>query len=147
MIQPQEHRGQRSVRCAQVMPSHQRLVARWDGHHCLAETPCALSTHQSPEESSQFRATVAGRLRVYRSRDAGRRWTALANGLPQQNVFVTILRDGLDSDGLEPLGLYLGTSSGHLFASTDGGDRWRLLAGFLPGILSVRATDMAAVQP
>ena len=100
-----------------------------------------------PEESSQFRATVAGRLRVYRSRDAGRRWTALANGLPQQNVFVTILRDGLDSDGLEPLGLYLGTSSGHLFASTDGGDRWRLLAGFLPGILSVRATDMAAVQP
>ena len=96
-----------------------------------------------PEESSQFRATVDGRLRVYRSRDAGETWTALEAGLPQENAFVTILRDGLDSDGLDPLGLYLGTSSGHLFASTDAGDHWTLLAGFLPGILSVRATRLA----
>lgn len=94
-----------------------------------------------PEESSQFRATVDGRLRVYRSRDAGKHWQALSDGLPQENVFVTILRDGLASDGASPLGLYLGTSSGHLFASRDGGDHWTLLAGFLPGILSVRATQ------
>ena len=94
-----------------------------------------------PEESSQFRATVDGRLRVYRSRDAGKHWEALSDGLPQENVFVTILRDGLASDGANPLGLYLGTSSGHLFASRDGGNHWRLLAGFLPGILSVRATQ------
>lgn len=93
-----------------------------------------------PEESSQFRATVGRRLQVYRSRDAGRHWEALGNGLPQENVFVTILRDGLASDGGSPLGLYLGTSSGHLFASRDGGDHWTLLAGFLPGILTVRAT-------
>lgn len=92
-----------------------------------------------PERSSQFRATVDGRVRVYRSRDGGRNWTALDDGLPQQNAFVTILRDGLDGDGLDPCGFYFGTSSGHLFASTDGGDHWRLLCGFLPGILSVSA--------
>lgn len=92
-----------------------------------------------PERNSQFRATVDGRIRVYRSRDGGRRWTALEDGLPQANAWVTILRDGLDSDGLDPCGFYFGTSSGHLFASTDGGDHWRLVCGFLPGILSVSA--------
>lgn len=97
-----------------------------------------------PEDSSQFRATVGGRLRVYRTRDAGTSWEPLTAGLPQENVFVTILRDGLDSDGLAPLGLYLGTSSGHLFASRDGGDHWSLVAGFLPGILCVRATPLEA---
>lgn len=95
-----------------------------------------------PEQSSQLRATVAGRLRVYRSADAGRTWTPLTSGLPQANVFVTVLRDGLDSDGLDPSGLYLGTSSGHLFASRDGGECWALVAGFLPGILSVRASHL-----
>ncbi len=92
-----------------------------------------------PERSSQFRATVDGRIRVYRSGDGGRSWTVLSDGLPQENAFVTILRDGLDSDGLSPCGFYFGTSSGHLFASIDGGDHWRLLCGFLPGILSVTA--------
>lgn len=93
-----------------------------------------------PEQSSQFRATVDGKIRVYRSRDAGRNWQALTQGLPQDNAFVTILRDGMDSDRMQPLGLYFGTSSGHLFSSRDGGDHWHLIDGFLPGILSVRAT-------
>src|SRR5699024_7081960 len=53
-----------------------------------------------PEESSQFRATVDGKIRVYRSRDAGQHWQALTRGLPQDNAYVTILRDGLDSDRL-----------------------------------------------
>lgn len=92
-----------------------------------------------PEQSSQLRAVAEGRLRVYRSRDAGRSWSACQTGLPQENVFVTILREGLESDGLDPLGLYLGTTSGHLFRSRDAGDSWTLEAGFLPGILSVRA--------
>lgn len=92
-----------------------------------------------PERNSQFRATVDGRIRVYRSRDAGRTWTALEDGLPQANAYVTILRDGLADDGLDPCGFYFGTSSGHLFGSVDGGDHWRLLCGFLPGILSVSA--------
>ena len=92
-----------------------------------------------PEESSQFRATVDGRLRVYRTDDAGASWQALTEGLPQENVFVTILRDGLAADGLQPNGLYLGTSSGHLFHSPDAGEHWSLVAGFLPGILCLSA--------
>ncbi len=108
--------------------------------YALATDPAdADSVLVIPETNSQFRATVDGRIRVYRSRDAGRTWISASKGLPQENAYVTILRDGLDSDGLQPCGFYFGTSSGHLFASTDGGDNWRLLCGFLPGILSVIA--------
>ena len=40
-------------------------------------------------------------------------------------------------DELEPFGIYVGTSTGQLFASTDEGTTWRRLADLLPGILSV----------
>jgi photosystem II stability/assembly factor-like uncharacterized protein len=93
-----------------------------------------------PEQSSHLRTTVDGRLRVYRTRDAGRSWRACTNGLPQRNVFVTVLREAMATDGLDPCGVYFGTSSGHLFASRDGGDTWEMIAGFLPRILSVEAT-------
>ncbi len=92
-----------------------------------------------PEESSQMRTTVDGRLRVYRSRDAGATWVALERGLPQQNAWVSLLREALANDTLDPLGVYFGTSSGHLFASRDAGDSWTLIAGFLPRILCVHA--------
>jgi photosystem II stability/assembly factor-like uncharacterized protein len=92
-----------------------------------------------PEESSHMRTTVDGRLRVYRSRDAGDTWHALEDGLPQQHAYVSVLRDAMAEDSLEPHGVYFGTSSGHLFASRDAGGRWELIAGFLPKILSVTA--------
>lgn len=92
-----------------------------------------------PEESSHMRATVDGRLRVFRSRDAGASWEALERGLPQANAYVQILREGMATDTLNPLGLYFGTTTGHLFASRDGGESWEMIAGFLPKILSVTA--------
>ena len=86
-----------------------------------------------------MRTTVGGRLRVYRTLDAGDTWQPLTRGLPQENAYVTILRDAMDSDALDPCGVYFGTSSGHLFASRDRGETWSLVAGFLPRILSVHA--------
>lgn len=99
-----------------------------------------------PEESSHMRATIDGKLRVYRSRDAGTSWEALKNGLPQENAYVTVLREGMCSDALDPCGVYFGTSSGHLFASRDGGDSWGMIAGFLPKILSVHAAGVGLIQ-
>lgn len=92
-----------------------------------------------PEESSHMRATVDGRLRVYRTADAGATWRPLTSGLPQEHAYVSILRDAMANDTHEPVGVYFGTSSGQLFASRDGGEHWSLLAGFLPKILSVTA--------
>jgi photosystem II stability/assembly factor-like uncharacterized protein len=92
-----------------------------------------------PQESSHLRTTVGGALRVYRSRNAGGDWQPLTRGLPQENAYVTVLREAIDTDELDPAGVYFGTSSGHLFASRDGGDSWEMIAGFLPRILSVKA--------
>lgn len=92
-----------------------------------------------PEESSHMRAAVDGRLRVYRTADAGASWEALTDGLPQRHAYVSVLRESMAWDGGSPVGLYFGTSGGHLFGSRDAGRSWRLIAGFLPRILSVTA--------
>lgn len=96
-----------------------------------------------PEESSHMRATVDGKLRVYRSRDAGTSWEALTNGLPQENAYVSVLREGMTSDGATPCGVYFGTSSGHLFGSNNSGDTWQQIAGYLPRILCVAAIQIS----
>ncbi len=96
-----------------------------------------------PEESSHMRATVGGRLRVYRTDDAGGTWRALTRGLPQQHAYVSILRDAMANDTLTPAGVYFGTSNGQLFASSDGGESWRALFGYLPKILCVSAVALA----
>ncbi len=90
-----------------------------------------------PEESSHMRATVGGKLRVYRTTDAGAGWEALTRGLPQEHAYISVLRDAMADDDLDPAGVYFGTTSGHLFASRDGGEEWSLVAGFLPKILCV----------
>lgn len=111
-----------------------------DFGYALGLDPAAPDTlFTIPEVSSQFRATVDGALRVYRTENAGQDWQALISGLPQENCFVTVLRDGLDTDGLDPLGVYFGTSSGQIFASGNRGETWQALPAILPPIVSVQA--------
>jgi photosystem II stability/assembly factor-like uncharacterized protein len=74
---------------------------------------------------------------VYRTPDAGKTWEALTNGLPGPNDYQSVYREGLDTDGLDSEGVYVGTSNGQVFASADGGDSWQRLPGTLPPILSV----------
>jgi hypothetical protein len=50
---------------------------------------------------------------------------------------VAVLREGLASDRLDPLGVYFGTQSGSVFATTDDGGSWIEIASQLPPILSV----------
>ena len=92
-----------------------------------------------PLESDEFRCTPEGRLRVYRTRDAGASWQALADGLPQQGAYETVLRDALAVDPLDGAGVYFGTRSGKLFGSADEGDHWAELADGLPPVISVKA--------
>lgn len=92
-----------------------------------------------PIDSNHLRTAVDGRLRVYRTGNGGRTWDELTRGLPQEHAYVSVLRDAMDVDDLPECGVYMGTSSGHLFVSRDGGRSWRLLEAFLPRILSVKA--------
>jgi hypothetical protein len=92
-----------------------------------------------PLESDEFRCTPEGRLRVFRTRDAGARWEPLSTGLPQEGAYETVLRDALAADVLNPAGLYFGTRSGKLFASADEGERWSAITEGFPPIISVKA--------
>jgi hypothetical protein len=96
--------------------------------------------YQIPESSSHLRTPVDGKLRVYVSRDAGETWSSVSDGLPDEHVYVTVLREAMDVDAMAPVGIYFGTSGGQLFASADAGRGWRQIAGFLPRILSVKVT-------
>jgi hypothetical protein len=92
-----------------------------------------------PLDSDGFRCTPGGRPLVWRTTDAGATWTPHGDGLPERDAWLTVLRDGFTTDGLDPAGLYFGTRTGQLFASTDEGGRWRTLAGWLPPVVCVKA--------
>jgi photosystem II stability/assembly factor-like uncharacterized protein len=92
-----------------------------------------------PIESDAFRCVPEGKMRVYRSRDAGGSWEPLARGLPQDGAYETILRDALAVDRHEPAGVYVGTKSGKLYASANDGDSWTLVADGLPPVACVKA--------
>jgi photosystem II stability/assembly factor-like uncharacterized protein len=91
-----------------------------------------------PLESDEFRCTPEAKLRVYRTRNGGESWEGLTNGLPQENAFETVLRDGMSGDSLTPMGLYFGTRSGKLFGSNDGGQSWKAIMDGLPAVVCVK---------
>jgi hypothetical protein len=106
--------------------------------------PIAIHPHNPdilyivPEESDEYRFSIDGKFTVWRTQDGGDTWEPLTNGLPQ-TAYLVILRQALSTDNYDPVGVYVGTSTGQLFCSKDGGDHWDLLADFLPPILSVKA--------
>jgi photosystem II stability/assembly factor-like uncharacterized protein len=84
------------------------------------------------------RVVPDGALKVWRSRDRGRTWRALTDGLPQQEHFVGVLRDAMAADTLTPAGVYLGTTAGEIFHSRDDGDSWAKLPAQLPRITTLK---------
>lgn len=92
-----------------------------------------------PVESDEYRCTPEGKLRVYRTRNAGASWEPLTKGLPQENALETILRDGMATDTLDPAGIYFGTRSGKVYGSNDDGRSWQLIQEGLPPVVCVKA--------
>jgi photosystem II stability/assembly factor-like uncharacterized protein len=95
-----------------------------------------------PIKSDSEHYVPDGRLRVYRSRTGGNEWEPLANGLPQRDCYVNVLRDAMAVDTLDPCGVYFGTSGGQVYASADAGDRWEAIVRDLPGVLSVEVQTL-----
>jgi photosystem II stability/assembly factor-like uncharacterized protein len=78
-----------------------------------------------------------GSAAVWRTRDRGANWQALRAGLPQEHAYFGVLRQAMATDGLDPAGVYFGTTGGELFASADEGETWVPIAQHLPSVLSV----------
>jgi photosystem II stability/assembly factor-like uncharacterized protein len=97
-----------------------------------------------PLDPGHGRTMPDGQAAVWRTSDAGASWTRLDQGLPQENAHVGVLREGLAIDSLDVPGLYFGTSTGQLFGSTDEGESWTEIAGYLPAISSVEVAVLDA---
>jgi photosystem II stability/assembly factor-like uncharacterized protein len=93
-----------------------------------------------PLNSDGDRVTPEGKVRVFETRDRGETWWPLTEGLPQDDAYLTILRQAFGHDGKSPLGLYFGAESGEVFGSADGGATWATVADHLPPVYSVRVS-------
>ncbi len=107
---------------------------------CMAAHPHDPETvYIVPIESDQYRCTPEGKLRVYRTQNAGKSWEPLTRGLPQKNAMETVLRDALATDTCDPAGVYFGTRSGKVYGSSDGGNSWKVIMEGLPAVVCVKA--------
>ena len=95
-----------------------------------------------PLVGAEFRCPPEGKLRVYRTSDAGRTWEALSRGLPQADAFMGTYREGMTVDSLEPAGVYFGTNTGQVYASGDEGESWKRITVDLPPVSSISAAVM-----
>ena len=98
------------------------------------------SAYVIPLVADLDRTTPEGRVRVYETRDAGASWTERGDGLPQEDAYLTILRQALAHEGSgSDMSLFFGATSGDVFGSRDAGATWFTAAANLPPVHSVRA--------
>jgi photosystem II stability/assembly factor-like uncharacterized protein len=90
-----------------------------------------------PLDPGHGRVMPGGHAAVWRTKDAGSSWQCLDRGLPTENAHLGVLREGMAIDAEDVPGLYFGTSTGQVFASSDEGDSWSEIASYLPAISSV----------
>jgi len=89
-----------------------------------------------PAVKDECRIPVDGKLVVARTRDGGESFEVLRDGLPQDHAYDLVFRHALDVDaGGERLAL--GSTTGALWVSEDGGERWVTISTHLPPIYQV----------
>ena len=89
------------------------------------------------------RTAPAGRPAAYVTRNGGRTWQRLDDGLPAEQAWWTIKRQAMTADAEPVPALYLGTTSGELWIGHDEGTRWRNIARHLPEIYAVEVAELA----
>lgn len=121
-------------------------LASWTEHHAAPSSfgfPVAVHPYDAgtawfvPAHSDQKRAPIDGCVVVNRTRDGGASFETLRDGLPQEHAYDLVLRHALDVDTTGDH-LAFGSTTGNLFVTADGGDRWHTVASNLPPIYSVR---------
>ena len=90
-----------------------------------------------PAIKDEIRMPRDGALCVTRTRDGGKSWQVMREGLPQRDTYDLIYRHGLDVDQTGER-LAMGSTTGALWFSGDGGARWELVAAHLPPVYAVR---------
>nr|WP_315595321.1 exo-alpha-sialidase [uncultured Cupriavidus sp.] len=90
-----------------------------------------------PAVKDDCRIPVDGQLVVTRTRDGGRTFERSLIGLPPAPAYDLVYRHGLavDNSGVR---LAMGSTTGALWTSEDGGESWHLVSAHLPPIYCVR---------
>jgi photosystem II stability/assembly factor-like uncharacterized protein len=89
------------------------------------------------------RTSPEGCPAAYVTRNAGRTWQRLSQGLPQSQAWWTLKRQAMTVDAQPVPALYLGTTSGELWIGHDEGARWVNIARHLPEIYAVEVGELA----
>jgi photosystem II stability/assembly factor-like uncharacterized protein len=91
----------------------------------------------APAIKDERRIPVDGKVVVTRTRDAGKTFDVLTNGLPQENAYDLVYRHALvvDETGNR---LAIGSTTGGVWVSDDQGDHWASLPARLPPVHAVR---------
>lgn len=90
-----------------------------------------------PGVKDECRIPVDGKLVVNRTRDGGQTFESLTAGLPQKNCYDLVYRHGLDIDGTGDR-LVMGSTTGSVWVSENGGDTWDCVTNHLPPIHAIR---------
>jgi hypothetical protein len=104
----------------------------------------AVAAHPTDPDTAWFvpgikdekRIPVDGRLVVTRTRDGGKSFEVLTQGLPQVHAYDLIYRHGLAVDDTGDR-LAMGSTTGGLWISDNGGEAWREITHTLPPIHAV----------
>jgi hypothetical protein len=98
-----------------------------------------------PIEADMRRLPPEGKLRVWRTNDAGASWQANDAGLPD-DCWTVVLRDAADAcaaPGSATASFAFGTRDGCVYVSDDDGVTFEQVAAHLPDVLCVRVTAAA----
>ena len=93
-----------------------------------------------PAVKDECRVPVDGRFVVTRTRDGGASFATLSRGLPAGTAYDLVYRHALAVDATGEF-LAMGSTTGGLWLSRDGGESWSLLSGHLPPIAQVSFAD------
>lgn len=120
----------------EIGPAVKPLVSDF-GFAVAAHPHDPLTAWFAPGAADQKRIPVDAALCVTRTRDGGNSFEALRNGLPQRHCYDLIYRHGLavSDDGNT---LLMGSTTGGLWVSENGGDAWQEVSTTLPPIYAVR---------
>jgi hypothetical protein len=105
----------------------------------------AVAVHPNDPDTAWFvtaatdeqRYPVDGRFVVSRTRDGGKSFEILSKGLPREESYDLVYRHGLDVDETGAR-LAMGSTTGNLWVSANGGEAWREVNGHLPPIYALR---------
>lgn len=89
------------------------------------------------------RTPPGGKPAVFVTRDGGESWQRRDQGMPGEQAWWTVKRQSMCADAGDPVGLYLGTTAGEVWASDNEGDSFHCLFRNLPQIHALTVGETA----